>query len=147
MEGVRRPPLSSPGVSADIMPVAEQTLGAGQGCEPFNANSTQAVKNNIALMNRGVCGFAVKAKNAQNAGARGVIIANNAPGSPPPGLGGVDASIVISRRVGHPGRRRDDSRSTGISLAHHIASHHDAWNTGKPIALSPLTAPTYSNAL
>ncbi len=89
------PPLSSPGVSGDIMPVAEQTLGAGQGCEVFSATNTLAVRNNIALINRGVCGFAVKAKNAQNAGARGVIIANNVAGSPPPGLGGADPTIVI----------------------------------------------------
>lgn len=87
-------PLSSPGVSADIMPVAEQTVGAGQGCEAFSATNTLAVKNNIALINRGVCGFAVKAKNAQNAGAKGVIIANNAPGSAP-GLGGTDPTVVI----------------------------------------------------
>lgn len=88
-------PLSSPGVSADIMPVAEQGAGTGQGCLPFNALNTMAVRNNIALIDRGVCGFAVKAKNAQNAGAVGVIIANNAPGSPPPGLGGADPTVVI----------------------------------------------------
>ena len=88
-------PLSSPGVSADIMPVAEQGVGTGQGCLPFNALNTMAVRNNIALMDRGVCGFAVKAKNAQNAGARGVIIANNVAGSPPPGLGGADPTVVI----------------------------------------------------
>lgn len=89
------PPLASPGVTADIMPVAEQGAGTGQGCLPFNALNTMAVRNNIALIDRGVCGFAVKAKNAQNAGAVGVIIANNAPGSPPPGLGGADPTIVI----------------------------------------------------
>ena len=40
------------------------------------------------------CGFAVKAKNAQNAGAFGVIIVNNVAGSAP-GLGGCDPTIVI----------------------------------------------------
>jgi hypothetical protein len=88
-------PLSNPGVTADIMPVAEQGAGTGQGCLPLNALNTLAVRNNIALIDRGVCGFAVKAKNAQNAGAVGVIIANNVPGSPPPGLGGVDPTVVI----------------------------------------------------
>lgn len=87
-------PLANPGVSADIMPVAEQTAGAGQGCEAFNAVNTLAVKNNIALINRGTCGFVVKVKNAQNAGAKGVIIANNVAG-PAPGLGGADPTIVI----------------------------------------------------
>jgi hypothetical protein len=53
------------------------------------------VRNRIALMDRGVCGFVVKAKNAQNAGAVGVIIADNVAGSPPPGLGGSDPTITI----------------------------------------------------
>ena len=34
-------------------------------------------------------------KNAQNAGAIGVIIADNAPGNPPAGLGGADPTITI----------------------------------------------------
>jgi hypothetical protein len=37
----------------------------------------------------------VKAKNAQDAGAIAVIVANNVPGSPPPGLGGSDPTITI----------------------------------------------------
>jgi hypothetical protein len=37
----------------------------------------------------------VKAKNLQNAGAIAAVIANNVVGSPPPGLGGVDPTIVI----------------------------------------------------
>ena len=39
--------------------------------------------------------FIVKAKNAQNAGAVGVIIADNTPGTPPAGLGGTDPTITI----------------------------------------------------
>ncbi|MEO8370075.1 MAG: PA domain-containing protein [Candidatus Solibacter sp.] len=46
-------------------------------------------------MDRGICGFAVKAKNAQVAGAVGVIIGNNAAGFPPPGMGGADPTVVI----------------------------------------------------
>ena len=49
--------------------------------------TTAAVTGKIAIIDRGACGFAVKAKNAQNAGAFGVIIANNAAGAAP-GLGG-----------------------------------------------------------
>jgi hypothetical protein len=55
----------------------------------------RAVNGKIALIDRGVCGFAVKAKNAQNAGAIGVLIADNAPGTPPPGLGGADPTVTI----------------------------------------------------
>lgn len=85
---------SSPGVSGDLMPVID-SAAAGNGCVAFSAANTLAVNGNIALIDRGVCGFAVKAKNAQLAGARAVIIANNAAGSPPPGLGGTDPTITI----------------------------------------------------
>jgi hypothetical protein len=81
-------------VSAQVMPVAEQTAAAGEGCEPFNAANTAAVRNSIALISRGVCGFAVKTKNAQNAGAVGVIITDNAAGAVT-GLGGSDATVTI----------------------------------------------------
>jgi hypothetical protein len=53
------------------------------------------VAGNIALIDRGTCTFAVKAKNAQDAGASAVIIANNTAVNPPPGMAGVDPSIVI----------------------------------------------------
>jgi PA domain len=53
-----------------------------------------SVAGKVAVINRGTCGFAVKAKNAQNAGAVGVIIVNNAAG-PAPGLGGSDPTVTI----------------------------------------------------
>ncbi|MBO9687885.1 PA domain-containing protein [Roseateles chitosanitabidus] len=67
---------------------------AGQGCAALDAADTAAVKGKVAIIDRGVCGFAVKAKNAQDAGAVGVIIANNAAGAAP-GLGGSDPTVVI----------------------------------------------------
>ena len=62
------------------------------GCTAFT--NPGAVAGKIAIVRRGVCGFAVKAKNAQNAGAVGVIIGNNAPGSAP-GMGGADPTVTI----------------------------------------------------
>jgi hypothetical protein len=56
------------------------------GCSPFT--NAAAIAGNIAIINRGTCGFIQKALNAQAAGAIGVIIHNNAAGAPPPGLGG-----------------------------------------------------------
>ncbi|MDC0708641.1 myxosortase-dependent M36 family metallopeptidase [Stigmatella sp. ncwal1] len=47
----------------------------------------------ILLIDRGTCSDPVKVKNAQNAGALGVIIAHNL-GGPPPDLTGTDASIT-----------------------------------------------------
>ena len=49
----------------------------------------------IALVDRGTCGFIVKVKNAQNAGAIAVLVADNVAGAPPAGLGGADPTIVI----------------------------------------------------
>jgi len=89
-------PLSSPGTTSDIMPVVGgSTATAGDGCVTFSAIDALAVKGNIALINRGTCTFAVKAANAQAAGAVGVLIQNNAAGSVPPGLGGADPTVVI----------------------------------------------------
>jgi hypothetical protein len=65
-----------------------------QGCTAFGAADAAAVSGKIALIDRGTCTFAVKAKNAQLAGAVGVIIANNAAGAAP-ALGGSDSTIVI----------------------------------------------------
>jgi PA domain len=58
------------------------------------AEMPASVAGKVAVINRGTCGFAVKAKNAQNAGAVGVIIVNNVAG-PAPGLGGADPTVVI----------------------------------------------------
>ena len=41
-----------------------------------------AIAGKIALVDRGICGFTIKVKNAQNAGAIGVVVANNVGGRP-----------------------------------------------------------------
>ncbi len=86
--------LTSAGVLAQVMPVVTST-GGGPACGPLTANDARAVQGRIALIDRGVCGFTVKVKNAQNAGAIGVLIADNVAGSPPAGLGGTDPTITI----------------------------------------------------
>lgn len=63
------------------------------GCSPFS--NAAEVAGSIALIDRGTCTFVIKVRNAQAAGARGVVVADNAAGAPPAGLGGADASIVI----------------------------------------------------
>ncbi len=89
------PPLGPIPVAGQLMPVVDQTNGTGLACDPLNARNALAVKNNIALVDRGVCGFTVKAANVQAAGAIGMVVADNIAGSPPPGLGGTDPAIVI----------------------------------------------------
>jgi hypothetical protein len=89
------PPLSAAGLVGEVMPVVDQANGTGLACNPLNAANAAAVNGKVALIDRGVCGFTDKVKNAQNAGAIAVIIADNVAGSPPPGLGGTDPTIVI----------------------------------------------------
>ncbi|MBQ5963744.1 hypothetical protein KBW95_12215 [Massilia sp. ZL223] len=74
--------------------VAPQSGEAGPGCSLFDSANTAAVKNKVALISRGGCTFAIKAKNAQDAGAVGVIVANNVAGAFT--VGGSDPSIKIT---------------------------------------------------
>lgn len=87
-------PLQSPGVNRQVMPVVENGF-LGQACSPLDSDNARAVKNRIAFVVRGTCTFVVKAANVQAAGAVGMIVVNNVPGSPPDGLGGSDPSITI----------------------------------------------------
>jgi hypothetical protein len=89
------PLLTGGGTTGEVMPVVTQLGDTGNGCLPFNTANAVAVNGKIALMDRGVCGFAVKVKNAQDAGAIGVVMVNNVAGSPPPAMGGTDPTITI----------------------------------------------------
>jgi len=92
------PPINSPGVTGNLVAALDPADIAGpslfDACSPIT--NAGAVAGNIALVDRGTCGFVVKVKNAQNAGAIAVIVADNAAGSPPGGLGGVDPTITIT---------------------------------------------------
>lgn len=69
----------------------KMSSAADLGCAAYPAGT---FTGKIALINRGTCAFTVKAKNAQNAGAIGVLLANNVD-TFPAGLGGTDATITI----------------------------------------------------
>jgi hypothetical protein len=84
------PTVGKLGVLANITPQANET---GPGCEPFNAANAAAVKGKVPLISRGTCAFAIKVKNAQNAGAVGVVLVNNQAGVISPS--GDDPSIKI----------------------------------------------------
>lgn len=62
------------------------------GCSPIT--NAAAVSGKIALIDRGTCEFQAKVKNAQDAGAIGVLIANNAAGAPIT-MGGANPLVVI----------------------------------------------------
>ena len=94
------PALSSPGVTAGVVAAVDAANAAGptttDGCTAFT--NAAAIAGNIALIERGTCGFAVKARNATNAGAVGVMIYNNAAnaGVAPPGMAddGINGAFV-----------------------------------------------------
>ena len=77
------PPGGAPGTTTD-------------GCSPFS--NAAAVAGNIVLIERGFCGFAVKARNATDAGAAAVVIYNNAANATaaPPGMAddGINGAFV-----------------------------------------------------
>lgn len=89
------PALASPGLTAQIMPVVDQTNGTGLACTVLSAANRIAVRNSIALVDRGTCSFSDKARNVQAAGAIGMIVVDNASGGPPPGLAGTDPLVTI----------------------------------------------------
>lgn len=89
------PPLDRYGVNGQIEQVVDQPSGLGFACQPLTASGRDNLNGKIALVDRGVCGFTTKVLNAQNAGAKGVIVVDNVPGTPPPGLGGLDPAITI----------------------------------------------------
>jgi hypothetical protein len=84
------PPIGNPNVAAAVVAAADAADAAGpattDGCSPF-ANAA-AVAGKIALVERGTCGFAVKARNAAAAGAVAALIYNNAANAAaaPPGM-------------------------------------------------------------
>src|SRR5205807_10545997 len=83
------PALPSAGITANIVQAVPN-----DGCSALTNGS--AVSGKIALIDRGSCTFISKTRNAQNAGAVGVIIVDNVSNTTPPGMGGgPDNTITI----------------------------------------------------
>ncbi len=87
--------LSTSAVTGQLMPVVDQADGTGLACTALSPLNALAVRGNVALVDRGTCGFVVKAKAVQDAGAIAMVVADNAAGSPPAGMSGTDPSVVI----------------------------------------------------
>jgi hypothetical protein len=85
------PPLDSGGGTSGQVVLGDDATGvATDACEPLVNN----VHGKIVLVDRGACTFVLKVANAQAAGAKGVIVANNVPAGLP-GMGGTDPTITI----------------------------------------------------
>jgi len=122
-------------IADKIAQVVDQPSGLGLACAPLSAANAAAVKGNIALIDRGVCAFTVKVKNAQNAGAKAVLIADNTPSLPPGELPGFDPTISIpSARI---------SQADGEDIKQAIRASGVA--VGKKISFLPPTAVFYEN--
>lgn len=77
-------------ITADFILANDSTGNPTEACTSFGADAT----GKIAIIRRGNCTFVNKVKNAQNAGAIGVIMLNNISGEPIP-MGGDDTTITI----------------------------------------------------
>lgn len=82
------PVLTYPPLAGELV----EALDAANAQGPLTTDGCTAILNNvagkIAFMNRGTCGFAIKAKNAQLAGAIGVVIGDNAASAVPADMAG-----------------------------------------------------------
>jgi hypothetical protein len=87
------PSVPTTGKLGVLATITTQAGELGPGCSPFNAANAAAVKGKVPIISRGGCTFAEKVKNAQNAGAVAVLLANNAGGSFAPG--GSDPTVTI----------------------------------------------------
>lgn len=93
------PNIGNPTVLANVVAAVDAVEVGGtstDGCSPFLNPGEVAGK--VALIERGLCGFAVKARNATEAGAAAVIIYNNAANAAggPPGMAddGINGAFV-----------------------------------------------------
>jgi hypothetical protein len=83
------PALGQPDVTAAVVAAVDEANAAG----PTTTDACSAIINNVAgkvvLIERGTCGFALKARNASAAGAAAVVIYNNAANATaaPPNMG------------------------------------------------------------
>ncbi len=140
------PRVPSNPLTANVVRAFDPADGAGatttDGCSAFT--NAGAISGNIAFIDRGTCNFTVKVKNAQNAGAVGVII-GNVSGSPnetiPPGMAGSDSTITIptvSLAVGDANSIRAQLGGTvngSILLDHSVSSGADSSN--RPFMYAP----------
>jgi hypothetical protein len=90
------PGLTETGITDTVIQGLDAADPAGpsttDACSPLS--NASAIAGNIALVDRGTCGFTIKVKNAQNAGAVAVLVGDNVEAAPSP-LGGSDPTITI----------------------------------------------------
>ena len=86
--------LGSGIVEGDIVRVLDSQASTSLACNAAPIGNPEAIKGNIALIDRGTCFFIEKVKNAEATGAIAVIMCNNVAGQPIV-MGGTDHQISI----------------------------------------------------
>jgi Zn-dependent metalloprotease len=84
------PAVSGTGITGDVVLADDGVAPGSDACTALPAGS---MTGKVGLVDRGTCGFAVKVKIAQNAGAIAVVVANNAEAVA--NMGGADPTITI----------------------------------------------------
>ena len=87
------PAVPTNGKLGVLATITDQPGQLGHGCSPFDATNAAAARGKVPIITRGGCNFSVKVKNAQDAGAVAVLLANNASGGFAPG--GADPTVTI----------------------------------------------------
>ncbi len=88
-------PLPTEGQGYPLVALGEPGSPAAQGCQPYtDEQSAQLAQGSAVLVQRGTCSFYQKAINAQNAGAKAVVLYDNQPGIINPTVEG-DPAITI----------------------------------------------------
>ena len=137
-------PLTASGVTGGVVLALDAANAAGpsstDGCTALTNGA--AVAGKIALLDRGTCGFIVKVKNAQDAGAIAVLVADNVAGGPPAGLGGADPTITIpsGRITLADGTLLKANLGVGpvnVTMLLDLASYSGADALGRPFVFNP----------
>lgn len=86
-----------------------------------NEQVSPNVKGQIALIRRGTCTFVIKVNNAQKAGAVGVIVYNNRPGTFGADVSGTSIPVVtISEVHSHWVPRPSAASGVGVSCCRFV---------------------------
>ena len=126
------------GITGQVVLANDNSASPTLACEPLVNN----VSGKIVLIDRGGCAFTTKALNAQAAGAKGVIVANNLPEGPAP-MGGFSPDVRIPavgitlEQGNEPGCRQ--GRIKAHSGPREIGGHQRLW-ASSALCAQPLSA-------
>ncbi len=123
-----------PAVEAAFGPQTYDVTGDLAYATPANGcTAISGVSGKIALIDRGACTFVTKVKNAQDAGAIGVLVANNIDGFPF-AMGGEDPTITIPSMLTTKaiGTQLKNDLSSGTVTVKLTTQHRDQFTMTDP---------------